>query len=291
MALLGKVNEAAKPPGERTSARDVEDLEIELLLEGIFRRYGYDFREYDRAYIRKRVADRLEKEGLVTASQLLERVLRRPASLDAFLDGLGEVADTFCKPARVWRSLRRKVLPQLRTYPSVRAWAAGCRSQADLLPLLLVLEEELSRSYTLYATDFHEGRIQRLREEAFPRKEVPRLARLYAAAGGKRRLSSYLESNDGKSFVHPNLSERMVFGIHNPTTDSSFNEFHLILARDAMRGFNAALRARVHGLIYDSLIRFGFLMLGTGDTPDGTPVEERYRLIDRAAGIYQKIGS
>jgi chemotaxis protein methyltransferase CheR len=291
MALLGKVDGRAKPRADSASARDIEDLEIELLLEGIFRCYGYDFREYDRGYIRKRVADRLHKEGLVTASQLLERVLRRPASLTAFLDGLGEDAETFCKPARVWRSLRRKVMPQLRTYPSVRAWAPGCRSQADLVSLLLVLEEELSRSYMLYATDLHEGRIQRVRTEAFRRKEVPRLARLYAAAGGKRRLSSYLDSTDGKSFVHPNLSERMVFGIHNPTTDASFNEFHLILARDAMRGFNAALRARVHGLIYDSLIRFGYLMLGNEDTPDGTPVEGRYQVVDRAAGIYQKIGS
>jgi len=291
MALLGKVEGTAKPGTELASARDIEDLEIELLLEGIFRCYGYDFREYDRGYIRKRVADRLQKEGLVTTSQLLERILRRPASLTAFLDGLEEVADTFCKPSRVWRSLRRKAMPQLRTYPSVRAWAAGSRSQADLVSLLLVLEEELSRSYTLYATDFHEGRIQRLRTEAFRRKEVPRLARLYAAAGGKRRLSYYLENSDGKSFIHPNLSERMVFGIHNPTTDASFNEFHVILARDAMRGFNSALRARVHGLIYDSLIRFGYLMLGTGDAPDGTPVEGRYRVVDRAAGIYQKMGS
>ena len=281
----------AKPTAEPASARDVEDLEIELLLEGIFRRYGYDFREYDRAYIRKRVEDRLQKERLETASQLLERVLRRPASLQAFLEGTGDAADGFCKPARVWRALRRKAMPRLRTYPSVRAWAAGCGSQADLVSLLLVLEEELSRSYTLYVTDVHEGRIQRVRTETFRRKEVPRLAKLYAAAGGRRRLSYYLENSDGKALLHPNLTERLVFGLHNPTTDASFNDFHLIVARDAMKGFNASLRARVHGLFYDSLVRFGYLMLGGGDGLEGTPHESGYKAVDRTAGLYQKIGS
>jgi chemotaxis protein methyltransferase CheR len=270
---------------------DVLDLEIELLLEGIWRRYGYDFRNYDRSYIRRRIDEWLQQEGLVTASQLLERVLRRPEALDGFLDGVGEVGDTFCKPARAWRALRRKAMPQLRTYPSVRAWASGCRSQADLVSLLLVLEEELSRSYTLYITDFHESRMQRVRSEPFRRKEVPRLARLYAASGGKRRLTYYLENSDGKSFLHPNLTERVVFGLHNPTTDASFNEFHLILARDAMKGFNEALRSRVHGLIYDSLIRFGYLMLGSGETLEGTPHECRYKAVDSAAGLYQKIGN
>jgi chemotaxis protein methyltransferase CheR len=291
MALLGKVKEGSKAPAEPLSARDVEDLEIELLLEGIFRRYGYDFREYDCSYIRKRVEGRLQKEGLVTASQLLERILRAPESLDAFLDGIADAADSFCRPARLWRALRRKTMPLLRTYPSVRAWAAGCRSQADLVSLLLVLEEELSRSYTLYMTDFHEGRMQRIRSDAFLRKDVPRLAKLYAAAGGKRRLTYYLENNNGHASIHPNLSERLVFGLHNPTTDASFNEFHLILARDAMKGFNMSLRARVHGLIYDSLVRFGVVMLGPEETLEGTPYESRYKVVDRAFGLYQKIGS
>lgn len=277
---------SVRPPGG-----GVEDLEIELLLEGIWRRYGYDFRDYDRLYIRKRVEGWLQQEGLQTASQLLERVLRSPNALDAFLDDLGEARETFCKPARVWRSLRRKAMPLLRTYPSVRAWATGCRSQADLLSLLLVLEEELTRSYTLYVTDFRESRIQRVRSEPFLRKEVPQLSRLFAAAGGKRRLSFYLENSDGKSFVHPNLTERIVFGLHNPTTDASFNDFHLILARDATKGFNEALRARVHALIYDSLIRFGYLVLGPGESLEGTPHGAGYRPVDAAAGLYQKIGN
>jgi chemotaxis protein methyltransferase CheR len=275
----------------RPTGGDVADLEIELLLEGIWRRYGFDFRDYDREYMRRQVAGRLQQEGLQTVSQLLERILRRPAALDSFLDDLGESSDTFCKPARAWRTLRRKAMPLLRTYPSVRVWTTGCRSQGDLVSLLLVLEEELRRSYTLYVTDFRESRIQRVRGEPFERKEVPRLSRLYAAAGGKRKLSSYLENMDGKSVLHPNLTERVVFGLHNPTTDASFNEFHLILAREPMKGFNEALRSRVHGLIYESLVRFGYLVLASGERLDGTPHERGYRPVDVAAGLYQKVGN
>jgi chemotaxis protein methyltransferase CheR len=275
----------------RARGGDVADLETELLLEGIWRQYGFDFRDYDRDYIRRRVEGWLQRQGLQTASQLLERVLRRPDALDSFLDELGESRERFCKPARAWRAIRRKAMPLLRTYPSVRAWATGFQSQADLVSLLLVLEEELRRSYTLYVTDFRESRIQRVRTETFARKEVPRLSRLYAAAGGKRKLSFYLENTDGKSVLHPNLTDRVVFGLHNPTTDASFNDFHLILARDAMKGFNEGLRGRVHGLIYESLIRFGYLVLGSGESLQGTPHADGYRPVDTAAGLYQKVGN
>lgn len=285
--------EPAPPPFDPVQGgRDiVEDLEIELLLEGIWRRYGYDFREYDRGFIRERVQGRLREENLVTASQLLERVLRSPRSLDGFLDGGADLADTFCRPAKVWRTLRRKAVPFLRTYPSVRAWTAGSSSEGDLYSLLLLLREELSRGFTIYATDLHEGRISRARAGAFPRKQVPRLSKSFAAAGGRRPLSTYLVIAEGKALLHPEHADRIVFASHNPATDASFNDFHLILARHAMEGTSDALRARVHDLMYESLVRFGFLQLGAGETLEGTPHARRYKAIDRAAGLYQKTGN
>lgn len=276
---------------ESAEPRDVEDLEIELLLEGIWRRYGYDFREYDRAFMRGRVQARLREENLVTASQLLERVLRSPSSLDGFLDGGTSIADGFCRPAKLWRTLRRKAMPYLRTYPSIRAWAAGNSSEGDLYALLLVLQEELSRSFTVYATDLHEARLSRARSGAVPRKDLPKLAKRYAAAGGRRPLAYYFESVDGKSTLHPNLAERIVFASHNPATDASFNDFHLIVARNAMEGYSDALRARAYELMDESLVRFGFLVLGAGGSLEGMPKARRYKAVDRAAGVYQKTGA
>lgn len=274
---------------ESASPREVEDLEIELLLEGIWRRYGYDFREYDRGFIRDRVQDRLRQERLVTASQLLERVLRKPESLDGFVDGGGASADALFRPAKVWRSLRRIALPALRTYPSVRAWALSCSSEGDLCSLLLLLEEELTRSYKLYATDLHERRLRRARPGSFRRARIPMLSKQFAAAGGRRSLSDYLESSNGKALLLPSLRKRIVFASHNLATDASFNDFHLILARNTMKGLSGALRARVYRLIHESLVRLGFLMIGAGESLEGSPYARCYEAVDPGAGLYQKM--
>src|SRR5262245_14052348 len=184
------------PKVDAGTAQDVEDLEIELLLEGIWRRYGYDFREYDREYVRGRVQALLRDGGLVTASQLLERVLRNPEPLEAFLDHGEGAAESFFKPARVWLSIRRKAVPILRTYPSVRAWALGGSSEGDLYALLILMEEELSRPYTLYATGLHARRLGQGGSGVFARAQLPRLSKAYASAGGRRKLADFLERNN-----------------------------------------------------------------------------------------------
>jgi chemotaxis protein methyltransferase CheR len=270
-------------------AREVEDLEIELLLEGIWRRYGYDFREYDRGFIRQRVQSLLREGRLMTASQLLERVLRDPAALDAFLDHADDAADTFFKPARMWKALRRKAVPILRTYPSVRAWSLGGPSDGDLYALLILLDEELSRPYTLYATDLHDRRVGKARSAVFPREELPALEKSYSSSGGRGHLVDYLQTTNGKAAVVPGLRKHVVFASHNPATDGSFNQFQLILARHAMKGFNETLKARVMRLIHESLVRLGFLVLGVGGTLDGTPHGGCYRAVDRGSGLYQKM--
>lgn len=278
------------PMADPAPPQEVEDLEIELLLEGIWRRYGYDFRDYDRRFIRHRVQGLLREEKLVTASQLLERVLRDRTALDAFLDEGDEDAEgSFFKPVKTWRALRRKALPILRTYPSVRAWTLGGASEGDLYSLLIVLEEELSRPYTLYATDLHDRKVRRVRSGVFRRSALRSLTKAYGAAGGRKDLLDYLETVDGKAVVVPALKKRVVFASHNLATDSSFNQFQLILARNVMKGFNDTLRSRVHRLMHESLVRLGFLALGAGETLDGSPHGDRYKAVERAAGLYQKM--
>ncbi len=278
------------PKVDGTESQDVQDLEIELLLEGIWRRYGYDFREYDREYVRARVQALLRLGGLLTATQLLDRVLRDPEPLEAFLDQGEGAADSFFKPARVWLAIRRKAVPLLRTYPSIRAWALGGSSEGDLYALLILLEEELSRPYALYATGLQGRRFGESRTGVFSRTQLPRLSKSYASAGGRRKLADYLQRDNGQSAVLPGLKNRVVFASHNLATDSSFNEFQLILARNAMKGFNQDLRTRAYRVIDESLVRFGFLVLRSGESPEGFP-SGSYRVVDRAAGLFQKMAT
>jgi chemotaxis protein methyltransferase CheR len=267
--------------------RDLEELEIELLLEGIWRRWGYDLRDYDRGSIRRRVQACLRQEGLDSTLQLLERVLRDGEALGGLLDGRDESFESFFRPAKLWKALRRKAVPALRTYPSVRAWAVGGAPQGELASLLLFLREELSRPYTLYATELRPRREGRSRRPAFTRPQVRSLARAYAAAGGRRSLSEYLETEGGQTTLALPAQNRLVVASHNPATDASFNEFHLILARHAMAELSESLRGRVQGLIDESLVRFGFLVLAPGETPAG--MAGRYKELDRGAGLYQKL--
>jgi chemotaxis protein methyltransferase CheR len=267
--------------------QEVEDLEIELLLEGIWRRYGYDLREYDRRYIRGRVQARLREEGLETASQLQERILRDPESLDGLLDDGDATFDAFFRPAKLWKALRRKAVPLLRTYPSVRAWAVGTVPEGPLYSLLLLLHEELSRPYTVYATDLRERRIGRVRSGAFPRTRLRGLAKAFASGGGRRPLEEYLEGTNGETRLRPAIQHHIVLASHNPATDASFNAFHLILAPQATLGSSGTLRERVLQLLDDSLVRFGFLVLGPREAPPGTA--GRYRALDAGAGLFQKV--
>jgi len=272
-----------------SGVQEVEDLEVDLLLEGIWRRYGVDLREYDHRFIRERVRGRLRHEGLTTATQLLERVLREPAALDALLDAGEDAAGAFFRPARAWKALRRKAIPFLRTYPSVRGWAAGVSSGGDLYSLLIVMTEELTRDFTLYATDPSDRRLRAASAGSFRRSQLRLLARSYADAGGRKSMTDYLEPGDGDASLLPSLRKRIVFASHNLATDASFNEFHLILARSTLKRFNEPLRARGLRLIHDSLVRFGFLMLGAGESLDGTGLEKSYRSVDRGAGLFQKV--
>ncbi len=281
--------EMTTPMADPAPPRELEDIEIELLLEGIWRRYGYDLRDYDRGGIRRRVQACLREEGLDSTIQLLERVLRNGAALDGLLDGRDDSFQTFFRPAKVWKALRRKAVPALRTYPSVRAWAVGGVPEGELASLLLLFQEELSRPYTLYATELRPRRDGRGRAPSFPRTRLRGLAKAYTTAGGQRSLPEYLEESDGRLRLSSTIQGRLVIASHNPVTDASFNEFHLILARHAMTEFNNSLRERVQGLIHESLIRFGFLVLGPGETPAGMP--GRYKELDRGAGLYQKLAN
>jgi chemotaxis protein methyltransferase CheR len=279
--------EMTTPTADSAPPQELEELEIELLLEGIWRRYGYDLREYDRGGIRRRVQARLRVEGLSSTIELLDRVLRDGEALEGLLDGGDDSFESFCRPTKVWKALRRKVIPALRTYPSVRAWAVGGVPEGQLASLLLMFQEELSRPYTLYATELRPRRDARDRRPEIPRPRLRSLSKAFTAAGGRRPLPEYLDTTDGRLRLAPPIRRRLLVASHNPATDASFNEFHLILARHAMTEFNEPLRHRVQGLIDESLIRFGFLVLGPGETPAG--MSGRYKEIDRGAGLYQKL--
>src|SRR5437588_422314 len=276
---------------EQPSARnDVEDIEVALLLEGIFRRYGFDFRQYAPASLRRRLWRRAYAEGLQTISGLQERLLHDSACMERLLLDLSINVTAMFRDPHFYVSFREKVVPQLRTYPFTRVWVAGCSTGEEVYSLAILLHEEgLYERARIYATDINESVLERARAGVFPLDKMQEYTQNYIRAGGERAFSEYyLAAYDGAQFQR-SLVENVVFAQHNLVSDRSFNEFNVIVCRNVMIYFDRTLQNRVHALFYESLANLGVLALGQKEAIQFSPYEERYEELDVVVKLYRKI--
>jgi chemotaxis protein methyltransferase CheR len=275
--------------GPRDTSAATEELEVELLLEGIFRRYGYDFRGYAGASLRRRLWKRMNLERLPTLTSLLDRVIHDPEVLDRLLKDLSiNVTEMFRDPS-FFRTLRTKAFPLLRTYPFVRAWVAGCSTGEEVISLAIALREEgLLERTRIYATDMNEGALERAREFAVPEDRLSTYDDNFARAGGERPLTDYCTVTDGLAVFDAELREGVVYAQHNLASDRSFNEFHLILCRNVMIYFGRDLQRHVHDLFLDSLSPLGLLGLGRKEAITDDEIAGRYEALDPAEKLFRR---
>ena len=268
---------------------ELERIEIELLLEGIYRNYGFDFRSYAYASIRRRLWKRIEAEGLPTVSALQARVLHEPQLMERLLLDLSINVTAMFRDPGFYQAFRTHVVPILRTYPFIRLWHAGCATGEEVFSMAILLQEEgLYERSRIYATDINEVVLQKAKEGIFPLDRMQEYTENYIAAGGKRAFSDYYLAKYGGAIFDDSLSKNVVFSLHNLVTDRSFAEFNVILCRNVLIYFDKTLQARVHGLFYDSLAMFGVLVLGSKESLRFSPHEERYDQINGPEKIYRK---
>ena len=277
-------------PGSRpTAALALEELEVDLLLEAVLRLRGYDFRQYARASLLRRIANQVKAEKVATVSALLDRVLHDPACMDRLLLGLSVTVSAMFRDPGFFLALREKVVPMLRTYPFVRIWQAGCSLGEEAYSLAILLEEEgLIERCRIYATDISEGILARAREGIYPLDLMRKYTENHSRAGGLRPFSEYYTAAYDNAVIRPSLRDRVVFAQHNLVTDGVFNEFNLVLCRNVMIYFNRDLQNRVHRLLYDSLSSFGVLGLGAQESLSLSAVEDNYDVVDAAHRLYRR---
>lgn len=272
------------------SGHDLEDIEIELLLEGIYRHYGFDFRQYAKASLRRRVWNAINIEGLHTVSGLQEQVLHDPACMERFLLALSVNVTAMFRDPDFYSIFREKIVPLLKTYPSIQIWHAGCSSGEEVYSMAILLEEEgLYERCKIYATDLNEQVLNQAREGIFPLEAMRDYTANYLSAGGKRSFSEYYTAGYGSAIFRPSLKQNITFAQHNLVTDSPFNTFHVIWCRNVTIYFNKALQQRVHKLLYDSLIRFGILGLGAKESLRFTNYEDCYAAMAEGVPLFRKI--
>jgi chemotaxis protein methyltransferase CheR len=276
---------------EQPAARDdVDEIELALLLEGVYRRYGFDFREYAPASLRRRVWRRVHAEGLSTLSSLQDKLLHDPACMERLLLDLSINVTAMFRDPSFYNAFRQKVVPLLRTYPFTRIWIAGCSTGEEVYSLAILLSEEGVADRTrIYATDLNESVLERARTGVFPLEKMREYTQNYIKAGGTHAFSEYyLAKYDGAQFQR-SLVENVVFAQHNLVSDRSFNEFNAIICRNVMIYFDRSLQDHVHRLFYESLTMFGVLGLGAKESIRFSPHDDCYEDLDASERLYKKV--
>jgi len=245
----------------------VEDIEIHLLLEALFRRYHYDFRHYAQASIKRRLRQARLQLGFASFSALQEAVLHDAAMLGRLLDFLTvQVSEMFRDPG-YFRAIREKVAPHLRTYPSLKVWIAGCSGGEELHSFAILFREEGLFDRTLfYATDINPAALEAAAAGVYAMDRIKAFTENHQQSGGKSSLSDYYTAAYGRAAFDKALRSRVVFSDHSLVTDAVFAEVQLISCRNVLIYFDRALQDRAIGLFHDALARKGFLGLGSKES-------------------------
>lgn len=271
------------------SNADLLNIEIKLLLEAIFLRYGYDFRNYSKAHIKRRILHRLNISHTKTVSELLHKTLRDKELFRELLDDLSINVTEMYRDPEFYKSLRYIVIPKLKTYAYFKIWHAGCSTGEEVYSLAILLKEEgLLDRCQIYATDFNNKVLEIAREGIYRKTDIEQYNRNYELAGGIRKLSDYYQAMYGSVKFKKELSEKIVFADHNLVTDSVFADVNLILCRNVLIYFEKNLQNQVLKLFYESLVPSGILCLGSKETIKYTQSESYFDVLDEKQRIYKK---
>ena len=275
---------------QSATAVNVEEIEIKLLLDGVALRYGYDFREYALAPLKRSIASGMAGEGVATISAYQDRLLHDTSSMQRFLSGVGVNVTSMFREPDAWRCIRDEVIPRFRTYPSLRIWIAGCATGEEVYSMAIMLEEEgLYERSRIYATDLNEDSLVIARTGGYP------LARLlagesgYARSGGRGHISDFYSVTGTTARFQRELQRNVTWAPHNLVSDGSFNEFHLILCANVLIYFRPSLQERAHRLFYDSLVRSGYLALGEKESLVFSPESSRYEQLRDGVKVFHKV--
>jgi len=265
------------------------DLEIKLLLEGVYQVYGYDFRDYSEASLRRRLLHWLSDSGFETLSQAQSVLLRNRALFDTLLRGITVNVSEMFRDATFFKAIREQVVPHLKTYPFVKIWHAGCSTGEEAYSMaILLLEEGMQGRFRIYATDINDAVIRSAQEGIYPLKVLQNFTRNYQRSGGTGSFSDYYTARYDYAILSPSLRENIVFATHNLTADAAFGEMNLILCRNVMIYFKPLLKELVLELFDSSLVPGGFLCVGSKESLDNRQISSRYEEIMSRTQIYRK---
>lgn len=265
------------------------ETEIYLLLEAFHKKYGYDFRQYSEAHIKRRIMNRLALSGMKSVLEMLEKVLYDKNFAAMLLQDLSITVTEMFRDADFYKAVREKVIPILKTYSFLKIWHAGCATGQEAYSMAIILREEgLYERTTIYATDFNQYALDQAKEGIFTNEQIKDYTVNYQRAGGKETFSDYYTSNYDMGIMDPSLKKNIVWANHNLVTDSVFAEVHMVVCRNVLIYFNSDLQNKVQTLFLNSLVNGGILCLGTKESLRFGDLAEEYIELDRNQKILKK---
>ncbi len=268
---------------------EIENIEIDLVLEAIHKRSGYDFRQYARSSIERRIRRFAADIGSECISGIIPAIIHDEKSFSTFIQFLSISVTEMFRDPQVYSAVREEVVPILRTWHHLRVWHAGCATGEEAYSLAIILLEEgiLDRT-TIFATDFNDAVLEKASLGIYSPDTMREATQNYQRSGGKASFGDYYHARYDAATMHRILKDRITFANHNLTIDGVFGEMHLIFCRNVLIYFNLELQNRVLRLFADSLVRNGFLCLGTKESIEFTDVRDEFTVINEKAGIYKK---
>lgn len=265
------------------------NIEVSLFLEAIFQKYGYDFREYSKAHIKRRILHRVSTSRFNSISEMQHKVLNDDEFFEQILKDFSiNVTEMFRDPS-FYLKFREEVIPILKTYPFVKIWHAGCSTGEEVYSMAIILKEEgLYDRCQIYATDFNQIVIQKAKEGIYPINKIKEYTYNYQKAGGINSFSDYYTAKYESVILDADLKKNIVFADHNLVSDKVFAEVHLLICRNVLIYFNKKLQDKVIRLFKDSLIPGGYLGLGSKESIRFSDSFHHFDTVDDDEKIYKR---
>jgi chemotaxis protein methyltransferase CheR len=272
-----------------SNGRDLDKLEMDILLDGIRRRYGYDFTNYSHASLKRRLAAVCAQAKIVRYTEMLDRLFHDEAFFDQLLKHMSITVTQMFRDPLFYKTVREQVVPKLKTFPFVKIWHAGCATGEEVYSMAILLHEEnfLDR-VRIYATDFNKHALDAAQIAVYPLENMAEYAANYKAAGGKRNFADYYSRGYDLAKIKDFLKEKVTFSYHNLVTDGVFGEMNLICCRNVLIYFDKTLQDRALRLFTDSLRHGGYLCLGSKESLSFSSVASAYEAVDAKQRIFKK---
>jgi len=271
---------------------ETQNIELQLLLQAIYLKYGYDFRNYAKASIKRRVLHRLAKERFSNISEMQHKLLYDVQFFDRLLLDMSiNVTEMFRDPS-FYLALKKNVVPELKKYPFLKIWHAGCSTGEEVYSMAIILKEEgLYDRTQIYATDMNESALKKAKNGIFDIIRLKQYTANYQKAGGIESFSDYYVANDEHVIMDKSLKKNILFSDHNLATDGVFGEMNLIMCRNVLIYFNRELQNRVFRLFFESLSTDGFLCIGSKESIRFSDSSDAFEDFIKKEKIYRRLGA